>query len=44
VVPLLKPFRFAKMGMLDFSPVVALLAVEFGSAWIIQFISQFLEI
>jgi uncharacterized protein YggT (Ycf19 family) len=42
VVPLLKPFRFARIGMLDFSPVVALLAIEFGTAWIIQFLSQFL--
>jgi uncharacterized protein YggT (Ycf19 family) len=43
VVPIINPFRFARLGMLDFSPVVALLMIEFGSEWMVRLLSQFLE-
>ncbi len=38
VNPILKPFRWARMGMLDFSPVVALIAIQFLSDWMIKFL------
>jgi uncharacterized protein YggT (Ycf19 family) len=41
VTPVLRPFRFARIGMMDFSPVVAFLVIDFGSGWIIEFLSRF---
>lgn len=29
VRPILRPFRFARIGMFDFSPILALLALDF---------------
>ena len=40
VNPILKPFRWARMGMLDFSPVVALIALQFLSRWAIELLSK----
>lgn len=41
VNPVLRPFRWARMGMLDFSPVVALIAVQFVSRWAIEFLVKY---
>lgn len=30
VEPVLKPFRWAKIGMIDLSPVVAMLVIDYG--------------
>ena len=40
VTPVLNPFRFARIGMMDFSPIIAFLAIDFGSKWIIEFLSR----
>jgi uncharacterized protein YggT (Ycf19 family) len=44
VVPIVRPFRFARIGMLDFSPIVALLVIDFAGTALVRFISKFLEI
>lgn len=40
VTPLLRPFRWARIGMLDLSPLVALLLLDFLSGAVIQWLSQ----
>ncbi len=42
VHPLLKPFRWARIGMIDFSPIVALLVLDILANLALQFLSQFL--
>jgi YggT family protein len=42
VQPILKPFRMARIGMLDFSPIVALLALGFLSNVATEFLNKFL--
>lgn len=43
VRPMLKPFRWARIGMMDFSPLVALLAIDFGGNILIQVLKSFLN-
>ncbi len=43
VVPVIRPFRFARIGMLDFSPVVALFVIDFIGTWLVKFIAKFIE-
>lgn len=43
VIPIIKPFRFARIGMLDFAPVAALFAIELGSSWVVRLLSHLLE-
>ncbi len=40
VRPILRPFRFARLGMLDFSPIVAFLVIDFGAGWAIELLSK----
>lgn len=40
VNPILRPFRWARMGMLDFSPIVALIAIQFLQKWVIELLSK----
>lgn len=35
-LPILKPFRWARIGMLDLSPIVAILALDFAGRYLIQ--------
>jgi len=38
VHPILKPFRWARIGMFDLSPIVALLLLDFLSRFLINFL------
>lgn len=42
VEPILKPFRWAKIGMFDLSPIVALLTLEFVATKLISYLKTFL--
>ncbi len=42
VTPLLKPFRWARIGMIDFSPMAALIAIQLLSDWLLKFLATFL--
>lgn len=44
VRPILKPFRWARIGMMDFSPIAAILVIDFGGRFIIQVLSKLLEL
>lgn len=43
VRPILKPFRFARIGMMDFSPIAAILVIDFGGRFLLQFLAKFIE-
>lgn len=44
VRPILKPFRWARIGMIDFSPILALLILDFIANYLIDFLTiQFLS-
>ncbi len=42
VLPIIKPFRWARIGMIDFSPLVAILVINFLSQHINEAIIHFL--
>ncbi len=42
VTPLLRPFRWARLGMIDFSPLVALIAIQLLSGWLTEYLVTFL--
>lgn len=42
VDPVLFPFRWARIGMIDFSPIVALLAIEFFGTLLLAYLRTFL--
>lgn len=42
VRPLYKPFRWARIGMIDFSPILALLAIEFIGRYLTEFLVSLL--
>jgi len=42
VQPILKPFRWARIGMLDLSPIVALYALYFLQGLVLEFLARFL--
>ena len=42
VQPVLKPFRWARIGMLDLSPIVALYALHFLQGVLLEFLARFL--
>ncbi len=42
VQPILRPFRWARVGMMDFSPIMAILAFSFLQDFAQKFIIQFL--
>ncbi|MCF7831008.1 YggT family protein [Candidatus Gracilibacteria bacterium] len=41
VRPILAPFRWARIGMFDFSPIVALIILDFLRGFIINFLIRF---
>ena len=42
VRPILWPFRWARIGMIDFSPVLALIALDFLGGLLIEYLSKFI--
>ena len=42
VRPIIKPFRWARLGMLDFSPLVALLVLDFVGTYFIDLLKTLL--
>ncbi len=42
VEPILRPFRWARIGMLDLSPILALIALDYGARLLLEFLVQFL--
>jgi len=43
VRPILKQFRWARFGMLDFSPVAAILVIDYGGGLLLQLLAKFLD-
>jgi uncharacterized protein YggT (Ycf19 family) len=43
VKPICRPFRWARIGMMDFSPIVALLVIDFGGRFLIQLLMKLLN-
>ncbi|MCF7917723.1 YggT family protein [Candidatus Gracilibacteria bacterium] len=43
VYPIFRIFRWARLGMIDFSPILALIVIDFGSKYLIHFLSGFLS-
>jgi len=41
VRPILAPFRWARIGMIDFSPIVAFIALGFAQEYLIRFLVQY---
>ncbi len=41
VKPILSPFRWARIGMFDFSPILALIILDFLRGFIEKFLIQF---
>jgi uncharacterized protein YggT (Ycf19 family) len=42
VTPLLIPFKWARIGMIDFAPMAALIAIQLLSDWLLKFLATFL--
>lgn len=42
VEPVLRPFRWARIGMFDLSPIVALITLEFVATKLTQYLQTFL--
>ncbi len=42
VMPILKPFRWAKIGMIDLSPIVAILALDLAMTVLRDVLTQFI--
>jgi uncharacterized protein YggT (Ycf19 family) len=42
VSPLLIPFKWARIGMLDFSPMAALISIQLLGDWLVKFLATFL--
>jgi len=42
VRPILYPFRWVRIGMIDLSPIAALLALDYGGEYLIKFLLRFL--
>lgn len=43
VDPILRPFRWARIGMIDLSPIIALLILDFGRAFLVAFLVNMLR-